>query len=44
LASLDLGLGGEIPPVDEATRLDMDFLHANYELYLRTHFQIPKLP
>jgi hypothetical protein len=33
-----------MPPVDESTRLDMNFLHANYELYLRTHLQVPKLP
>ena len=41
---MNLGLEEEIPPVDESTRLDMDFLYANYESYLRTHFQIPKLP
>ena len=31
---LDLGLGGEIPIVGESTRLEMDFLHANYDFYL----------
>lgn len=30
--------------VDESTKFEMDFLHANYEPYLRTHLQIPKLP
>jgi len=32
-----------MPPADKSNSADMDFLRANYESYLRTHLQIPRL-